>query len=250
MAWTAPTDRLTGDVITAAQWNTFLGTTGDMSMTAAAKVTTNGDMVYATAANTLARLGIGTAGQTLQVSGGIPAWVTVAAVTADVVLAGSSSAATSTTSTSAVDLVTISGLNIPVATGFQVSVNYRKLASAAQDAHLGIKFNSTTYLEANTNSGTLAEMSGVQRAEDGLAVIQVAPRSSANYLNGIWWGYQSHASSTGAVTSTMPMGSAGAMTPSALIVNATITSIVIRAINNTTSNAVEVTSIRILTGSV
>ena len=78
MAWTAPTDRLTGDVITAAQWNSFLGTTGDMSMTAAAKVTTNGDMIYATAANTLARLGIGSAGQTLQVSGGIPAWVTVA----------------------------------------------------------------------------------------------------------------------------------------------------------------------------
>ena len=79
MTWTAPIDRLTGDVITAAQWNTFLGTTGDMSMTAAAKVTTNGDTVYATGANTLARLGIGTAGQTLQVSGGIPAWVTVAA---------------------------------------------------------------------------------------------------------------------------------------------------------------------------
>lgn len=78
MAWTAPTDRLTGDVITAAQWNTFLGLTGDLSMTAAAVVTTNGDMVYATGANTLVRRAIGTAGQTLQVSGGVPAWVTVA----------------------------------------------------------------------------------------------------------------------------------------------------------------------------
>jgi hypothetical protein len=76
MAWTAPTDRLTGDVITAAQWNTFLGATGDMSMTAAAKVTTNGDIVYATSANPLARLGIGSSAQVLTVSGGIPAWVT------------------------------------------------------------------------------------------------------------------------------------------------------------------------------
>ena len=81
MAWTAPTDRTTGDIITAAQWNTFLGATGDMSMTAAAKVTTNGDIVYATAANTLARLGIGSTAQVLTVSGGIPAWATPSAGT-------------------------------------------------------------------------------------------------------------------------------------------------------------------------
>jgi hypothetical protein len=81
MAWTNPSDRTTGDVITAAQWNSFLGTTGDMSMTAAAKVTTNGDMVYATAANTLTRLGIGSAGQTLQVSGGVPTWATAGGAT-------------------------------------------------------------------------------------------------------------------------------------------------------------------------
>ena len=45
----------------------------------AVTLTTTGDVMYASAARTPARLGIGTAGQTLQVSGGIPAWVTVAA---------------------------------------------------------------------------------------------------------------------------------------------------------------------------
>ena len=46
-------------------------------------LTTTGDVMYASAAHTVARLGIGTAGQSLQVSGGLPAWVTVAAAGAD-----------------------------------------------------------------------------------------------------------------------------------------------------------------------
>lgn len=37
----------------------------------------NGDILYATGADTLARLAAGTNGQTLQVSSGVPAWVTV-----------------------------------------------------------------------------------------------------------------------------------------------------------------------------
>ena len=76
MAWTAPTDRITSDIITAAQWNTFLGATGDMSLTATGIVTTQGDTVYATAANTLARLAKGTAYQALAMNAGAtaPSW--------------------------------------------------------------------------------------------------------------------------------------------------------------------------------
>ena len=74
MAWTNPADKLTGDVVTAAAWNALLGTTGSLAQTAAAKVTTAGDTTYATAANTLARLGVGSTGQVLTVSGGLPAW--------------------------------------------------------------------------------------------------------------------------------------------------------------------------------
>lgn len=37
-------------------------------------VTTNGDLIYGTGSSTVARLGIGTTGQVLQVTGGIPAW--------------------------------------------------------------------------------------------------------------------------------------------------------------------------------
>ena len=43
--------------------------------------TTTGDIIYASAANTPARLGIGSTDQVLKVSGGIPAWGTVTATT-------------------------------------------------------------------------------------------------------------------------------------------------------------------------
>ena len=42
-------------------------------------LTTTGDVIYASGANTPARLGIGTTGQVLQVSGGLPAWGSIAA---------------------------------------------------------------------------------------------------------------------------------------------------------------------------
>ena len=39
--------------------------------------TTTGDLIYAASANTPARLGIGSTGQVLSVSGGVPAWATI-----------------------------------------------------------------------------------------------------------------------------------------------------------------------------
>ena len=44
--------------------------------TAKATLTTTGDIYYASAANTPARLGIGSSAQVLSVSGGVPAWAT------------------------------------------------------------------------------------------------------------------------------------------------------------------------------
>ena len=43
------------------------------------KLTTTGDTIYASAPNTASRLGIGTSGQVMTVSGGLPAWTTPAA---------------------------------------------------------------------------------------------------------------------------------------------------------------------------
>ncbi len=46
--------------------------------TAPAKVTTAGDLIYATAANAIARLAFVSNGKILGASGGLPAWITAA----------------------------------------------------------------------------------------------------------------------------------------------------------------------------
>lgn len=61
MAWTSPTTRATGDLITASIWNTDI--VNNLLMTAPAIMTAAGDTLYASAANTPARLGKGTVGQ-------------------------------------------------------------------------------------------------------------------------------------------------------------------------------------------
>ena len=76
MAWTVPADKLTGDLITAAAYNQMLGTSGDMSRTSAAVVTTAGDMTYASAANQMARIAGGTSTYVLTSNGATsaPSW--------------------------------------------------------------------------------------------------------------------------------------------------------------------------------
>lgn len=59
MAWTAPRTWVVGEVLTASLLNTHLR--DNINETAPAKVTTAGDTVYATGANAIARLAIGTA---------------------------------------------------------------------------------------------------------------------------------------------------------------------------------------------
>jgi hypothetical protein len=56
-------------------------TANDLAAAAIPKstVTTNGDLIYGTGAGTVSRIGIGTTGQALLVTGGVPAWGTVSA---------------------------------------------------------------------------------------------------------------------------------------------------------------------------
>jgi hypothetical protein len=73
MAWTDGSDKSSGDVITAAIWNSYLGAGDGIDAMETAKVTTAGDIVYATGDNTLARLGVGSARQVLQMNSGASA---------------------------------------------------------------------------------------------------------------------------------------------------------------------------------
>lgn len=76
MAYDLPDLAVTGEIIPAAWGNKTRST---LQETAAAKVTTAGDLVYATGANALARRAIGSTGQVLRVSGGLPTWSTLGA---------------------------------------------------------------------------------------------------------------------------------------------------------------------------
>ena len=77
------------------------GTSGDVTVTnsMATAITTAGDLIKGTGSGTFSRLGIGTTGQILTVSGGAPAWATPAAAGASWSLAGSANLNTVTTRT-------------------------------------------------------------------------------------------------------------------------------------------------------
>ena len=72
MAWTTPRTWVTGEVVTAALLNAQIK--GNMDLSAPAKLTTAGDMLYATGANATARLAKGTNGNILHQASCAPAW--------------------------------------------------------------------------------------------------------------------------------------------------------------------------------
>jgi len=98
-AWQTGT---TGDIegVTAGVGISGGGTSGTVTVTnsMATAITTNGDLIYGTGSGTFARLGIGSAGQALTVSGGVPAWSTVASGSMTQIATGSLSGATTTIS--------------------------------------------------------------------------------------------------------------------------------------------------------
>ncbi len=76
MTWTNGATVTTGDLITAANWNSYLGGTGSIMNTSAAVCTTAGDMAYASAANQMARIAGGTSSYVLTSNGTsvAPSW--------------------------------------------------------------------------------------------------------------------------------------------------------------------------------
>jgi len=97
-------------------------------------LTTTGDTIYASAANTPARLGVGTTGQVLTVSGGLPAWATPATPSAGANWSLLNSGGTSLTGT---DLVTISGISGKD----KIMVVIRAASSLSTASTIGIRLN-------------------------------------------------------------------------------------------------------------
>lgn len=164
-----------------------------------------------------------------------------------IALAGSANSAVSTTSTSAVDVVTISGLSIAVGTPYRVEANYRKQALAANGCAAGWKENTTVVYEAAYAASTapMARTSASNQAESGGFVIHAFPRSASTY-NGFYVTCGGVIRSDG-VASVAPYLAAGPP-GTTLRPNATTTVCAIRGINDSVSNALEFFSVRVLTG--
>jgi hypothetical protein len=120
--------------------------------------TTTGDIIYASAANTPARLGIGSTDQVLKVSGGVPAWATPSSGGMTLLSTTTLSGATVTLSNISQDYVqlylVVEGMTNATANGlFQIQVN-----AADTQQRVTINGNNTTVTttadyQAKINSG-------------------------------------------------------------------------------------------------
>ena len=82
--------------------------------------------------------------------------------------AGGNTTEATTTSTSAVDLMTISSLNITASTAWSMVGSYRKTIGAAADAGLGLAINATVVSEVSVGSTRLsASLGGGNAAQSG-----------------------------------------------------------------------------------
>jgi hypothetical protein len=183
--WTTPDD--TALVKDGASAIRTLGSSVDTTTKALNPSTTLGDIEYrSSTANTNTRLGIGTTGQVLAVSGGVPAWTTPASASP---ASGSANVAASesTTSTSYTDLTT-AGPAITITTGTkaliivsaraQTNTGATSYASYAVSGATTIAANDDDALEAGTITNNISRASRLTTLTAGSNTFTMKYRTS------------------------------------------------------------------------
>ena len=132
--------------------------------------TTTGDIIYASSANTPARLGIGSTNQVLTVSGGIPAWSTPAASGAFTLLS-----TTNITASASVEVSGISGLYKHL----YIEVNGAYKSSSSGD-FIGFKLNDTVAGSSTMFTNGQSQSPYVSGRYQSLPEIQQYTTDSAN----------------------------------------------------------------------
>jgi hypothetical protein len=183
-----PSTSITGNITSSQVDSSIVTTTGTQTLTnktltsptitSASGVinntltTTTGDIIYASGANTPARLGIGSTGQVLSVSGGVPSWTT---------LSSGGMTLLSTTSLSGQSTVTVSGID----QGYTNLYIFLKNFYAASGSTIAFRLNGNTtgynYTYTEHTFGSIASY-GVQ---SGIIVnnAQVFP-GTGSYVDG------------------------------------------------------------------
>lgn len=185
---------LTGNVTASGT----LAVTGAVTLSTALPVTGGGTglgtlaanrVLYASALDTAAQLGAMTNGQLIVGStGAAPSLatltagsnvtitnaagsITVASTAGGAVTSvGSDLVERTTTSTTTVDLSTITVTSIPTTSGIQIWVPWRRTSGAASAVRIGLKFNTTTYV------GPAAITGNTNQADEGTLVFTIPPR--------------------------------------------------------------------------
>lgn len=115
-------------------------------------LTTTGDILYASSANTLARLGVGSSGQVLTVAGGVPSWATASSggmtLLSTTTLSGSSTSVTSISGSYKDLQIQINGIGLNVTTGtIYMTVN----SSGSNYQSVGLRSNGPATFTSSTN---------------------------------------------------------------------------------------------------
>ena len=170
---------------------------------ATATLTTTGDTLYASAANTPARLAIGSTGNVLTVAGGVPTWAAPSASAQNFALISSTSLSTGTT--------TISGIS-----GKNALMIYVNQASSTSAGAFLLRFNSDTGSNYTAFSFEQPQTSAVLSATDTDAseinvgsaatnsnmnmIVTIQGTNAAGFKPGTWSSYVPVASSNRAKT--------------------------------------------------
>jgi hypothetical protein len=154
--------------------------------------TTTGDIIYASSANTPARLGIGSTSQVLTVSGGIPAWATPAAGGGGKVLQvvqGTSTASVTHTTMTPVD-TTLSATITPSSANSKILVMFSQMIGSEKNQRWTA---GTIHL---LRTGNIIHNGG-----DGIVLTIVSPDPGTVYINA-WQSrvYLDSPSTTSAIT--------------------------------------------------
>jgi len=180
----------------------------------------------------------GSDGEVLTSTGSGVGWE--AAVGGALVRVGGNTTEATTTSTSAVDLLSVSSLSIGVASPIMLMVSARKTAGAADDVAMGLKLNSTIVGEATTNTHALWGGTTTNHIETGCSWLMIPPRNSA-YPKAVLGIREAYAANTAGVTGTVNISR------TADIPTATITDVVIRGITDNSSNTLAADELHVYT---
>jgi hypothetical protein len=238
MAYTAPSSRSTGDLITAAIWESDIR--GNILLTAPALMTTKGDIVAATAANAPSRLAIGANDTVLTAASGEATGLKWASAGGAFTRIGANTSEQTTTSGSAVNLVTVTCTSTALGTPILIVGNARK-ASSANGFGIGLSYNSTVIGEAVISTASGLGYAGADNTiQIGIFWCVLLPQN-ALYLGAALGHYSFLNASGGGYTGTsQPLATAN-------MPNASLTQIVIRGIS-AGSNTIAVKEVGVFAG--